>query len=118
MAITVTDINNITVAGDTLGQGGGPYTTITQPTNNNAPPPDFRQLAIGVNTILVPAGYQVACCTCQTPGNSTNSKTAMGAIGDTGFPSWTSASPKFPVVAGGNFVIVSSQVETLKLIWS
>jgi hypothetical protein len=111
MAINATYVASVTLLGSGIGSGGGPFVADTQqttPTNPNAPAPAAAQLAVGTNTILVPSGFTVARAMLLPPAGSTNAKTLKGVTGDTGFTGWYGGSMTIPVIAGGTFVIVST----------
>lgn len=90
---------------------------MTAPANSNAPPPGGAQLQPGSNTIQVPSGFTVQCCTIKPPTGSTNAKAVMGNSADVGLTGWTACPLIVPCVAGGTFVINSAGSETLEMLW-
>jgi hypothetical protein len=115
MSKTVTTVVQSTVVGDGFG-GFGPLYNAAQVNVAGLPPSSFT-LAVGFNTIPVPAAALGVVIVPQT--GSVATKTLKGVTGDTGVPispagncvlTWTAAQ----VASLG---ITSSAIETLTLIW-
>lgn len=104
---------------DNLGSGyGGKPVADGSPQNANAPPPTSQLLAIGNNTITVPAGYTVNGVWVRSSPSSTNAKTFKGITGDTGFTQVNPIVPVFvPVASGASFVISSPAAEMVEIFY-
>jgi hypothetical protein len=116
MSKTVTTTVAVTLSGD--GFAGAPFYTVATVNTGGAPPGSFG-LAVGFNTIPVPAAALGV--TIVPPPGSVNSKILKGVTGDTGFPLAQSGSTVLPFNAAGavaSIGITSAAIETIELIWS